>query len=95
MGIGQAAKDIRKFYKMVSHEVPTGPHTDVRRRKINPSFLKNRRSGSDPKRAGQMATRGYGKAYMKGGRVGFSSGYSTFGKRSGPRKSGGTGRRNK
>ena len=33
--------------------------------------------------------------FNKGGRVGFSSGYSTFGKRSGPRKSGGTGGRNK
>ena len=58
-----------KIPKSWKHEVPTGPHTDVRRRKINPSFLKNRRSGSDPKRAGQMATRGYGKAYMKGGKV--------------------------
>jgi hypothetical protein len=65
MGIGPIVGDLRKFLKKVSHEVPTGPHTDVRRRKINPSFLKNRR----PKRAGQMATRGYGKAYMKGGRA--------------------------
>ena len=24
----------------ITHEVPTGPHTDVRRRKINPSFKK-------------------------------------------------------
>ena len=28
------------FMKKVTHEVPTGPHTDVRRRKINPSFKK-------------------------------------------------------
>ena len=41
------------------------------------------------------ALKGGGRAFYKGGRVGFSSGYSTFGKRSGPRKSGGTGGRNK
>jgi len=31
-------KALRDFAKKVTHEVPTGPHTDVRRRKINPSF---------------------------------------------------------
>ena len=31
---------LKEFIKRVSHEVPTGPHTDVRRRKINPSFKK-------------------------------------------------------
>ena len=31
---------LKEFIKKVSHEVPTGPHTDVRRRKINPSFKK-------------------------------------------------------
>ena len=33
-------KALRDFAKKVTHEVPTGPHTDVRRRKINPSFKK-------------------------------------------------------
>ena len=33
-------KAIGDFMKSVTHEVPTGPHTDVRRRKINPSFKK-------------------------------------------------------
>ena len=33
-------KGIKEFMKKVTHEVPTGPHTDVRRRKINPSFKK-------------------------------------------------------
>ena len=75
---GPIVRDLRRLLKKVSHEVPTGPHTDVRRREINPSFLKNRRSGSDPKRPqkqlgqrapGQRATHGYGKAYMKGGKV--------------------------
>ena len=31
-------KGLKEFMKRVTHEVPTGPHTDVRRRKINPSF---------------------------------------------------------
>ena len=33
-------KGLKEFVKKVTHEVPTGPHTDVRRRKINPSFKK-------------------------------------------------------
>ena len=32
-------KALRDFAKKVTHEVPTGPHTDVRKRKINPSAL--------------------------------------------------------
>ena len=33
-------KALGDFMKRVTHEVPTGPHTDVTRRKINPSFKK-------------------------------------------------------
>ena len=29
---------LKNLLERVPHEVPTGPHTDVRRRKINPSF---------------------------------------------------------
>ena len=29
---------LKNLLERVTHEVPTGPHTDVRRRKINPSF---------------------------------------------------------
>ena len=29
---------MKKVIDRVTHEIPTGPHTDVRRRKINPSF---------------------------------------------------------
>ena len=36
-GFGKALKKLRD---RVSHEVPTGPHTDVRKREINPSFKK-------------------------------------------------------
>jgi len=34
------AKDLKEFRDRVTHEVPTGPHTDVKRRKLNPSFKK-------------------------------------------------------
>jgi predicted site-specific integrase-resolvase len=33
-------KALKKFRDRVTHEVPTGPHTDVKRRKLNPSFKK-------------------------------------------------------
>ena len=36
----RAGNALKNFIKSVTHEVPTGPHTDVRRRKINPSFKK-------------------------------------------------------
>ena len=36
---------LKEFIKKVTHEVPTGPHTDVRRRKINPSFKKRLAKG--------------------------------------------------
>ena len=35
-GLGKVLKKIRDKY---THEVPTGPHTDVTRRKINPSSV--------------------------------------------------------
>ena len=31
---------LKKLMARVTHEVPTGPHTDVMRRKANPSFKK-------------------------------------------------------
>ena len=30
---------LKNFLARVTHEVPTGPHTDVRKRKVNPSFV--------------------------------------------------------
>ena len=36
----RAVRELKKFRDKVTHEGPTGPHTDVRRRKINPSFKK-------------------------------------------------------
>ena len=38
-------KGLKEFIKKVTHEVPTGPHTDVTRRKINPSFKKRLAKG--------------------------------------------------
>jgi hypothetical protein len=37
---GRVFRDLKKFRDRVTHEVPTGPHTDVKKRKINPSFKK-------------------------------------------------------
>ena len=37
---GKVFRNFKKFRDKVTHEVPTGPHTDVRKRKINPSFKK-------------------------------------------------------
>jgi len=31
-------KGLKNLMEKVTYEVPTGPHTDVRRRKINPSL---------------------------------------------------------
>ena len=36
----KAGSALKNFIKSVTHEVPTGPHTDVTKRKINPSFKK-------------------------------------------------------
>ena len=36
-GFGRALK---KFRDKITYEVPTGPHTDVRKRKLKPSYLK-------------------------------------------------------
>ena len=33
------AKGMKKIVERHTHEVPTGPHTDVRKRKTNPSAL--------------------------------------------------------
>ena len=43
----RAARDLKNFIKSVTHEVPTGPHTDVTRRKINPSFKKRMKKVED------------------------------------------------
>ena len=32
---GKVVRDAKKVFKRITHEVPTGPHTDVRRRELN------------------------------------------------------------
>jgi len=41
MTFRKTADALKTFLKKVTNEVPTGPHTDVIRRKINPSFKKH------------------------------------------------------
>ena len=43
----KAFKALGDFMKKVTHEVPTGPHTDVRKRKLNPSFKKRMKKVED------------------------------------------------
>tara|TARA_X000001382_G_scaffold29000_1_gene18514 strand:+ start:445 stop:621 length:177 start_codon:yes stop_codon:yes gene_type:complete len=45
-GLGKVLKHIRDKY---THQVPTGPHTDVTRRKVNPSLKKKVRPVKIPK----------------------------------------------
>ena len=33
-------KELKKYRDKITYEVPTGPHTDVRKRKLKPSYLK-------------------------------------------------------
>ena len=69
----------------LTHEVPTGPHTDVRRRKVNPSlFGKGIESGRSKERKRKQKIMGMGwKNVVKrmvgqkeGGRIGFKKGGS-------------------
>ena len=53
---------MKKLRDRITHEVPTGPHTDVRRRKINPSLLdKSIESGrlKEIKRKGKVMGMGW------------------------------------
>ena len=57
-GLGKVLKKIRDKY---THEVPTGPHTDVRRRKVNPSFVdKSIESGRTKERKRKQKIMGMG-----------------------------------
>ena len=38
---------LKNFFARQTHEVPTGPHTDVRKRKVNPSFKKRMKKVED------------------------------------------------
>ena len=54
-------KALRDFAKKVTHELPTGPHTDVRRRGVNPSFVdKSIESGKTKERKRKQKIMGMG-----------------------------------
>jgi hypothetical protein len=83
---GQVLKHAKKLVNRVTHEVPTGPHTDVRRRKINPSFRNPdvesgrtkewKRKHGGFKGIAKDVVKGFGKALSKkdGGRIGLKKG---------------------
>ena len=55
------AKGLKEFRDRVTHEVPTGPHTDVRKRKVNPSFVdKSIESGKTKERKRKSKVMGMG-----------------------------------
>ena len=57
-GVLKAAKAFRDRH---THEVPTGPHTDVRKRKLNPSLLdKSIESGRTKERKRKQKVMGMG-----------------------------------
>ena len=49
-GTSSIKSALKKFRDIATHEVPTGPHTDVRRRKLNPSFIKRVKRGNEIRR---------------------------------------------
>ena len=56
-----AMKGVKELMEKVSHEVPTGPHTDVGKRKINPSFVdKSIESGRTKERKRKQKIMGMG-----------------------------------
>ena len=54
-------KGLKKIVERNTYEVPTGPHTDVRKRKINPSFAdKSIESGKTKERKRKKKIKGMG-----------------------------------
>ena len=80
---GGMARHLKKLRNRITHEVPTGPHTDVRRRNINPSFLdRSIESGRTKERKRKQKIMGMGLKNVakrmvgqkEGGRIGFKKG---------------------
>ena len=79
----QLNKALKKVRDRITHEVPTGPHTDVRRRELNPSFLdRSIESGRTKERKRKQKIMGMGLKNVakrmvgqkEGGRIGFKKG---------------------
>ena len=60
---------LKKVRDRVTHEVPTGPHTDVRKRKINPSFKKKLTGVGAGTQGGFGAAKKKPKKFQHGGRT--------------------------
>ena len=80
---GPAASALKKAIGRITHEVPTGPHTDVRRRNLNPSFVdKSIESGRTKERKRKQKIMGMGwknvakrmVGQKEGGRIGLKKG---------------------
>ena len=65
----KALNALKKFRDRVTHEVPTGPHTDVRSRKINPSFKKKLTGVGAGTQGGFGAAKKKPKKFQHGGRT--------------------------
>jgi len=81
---GKVIGDVKKAYKRISHEVPTGPHTDVRRRKLNKKWQRKKLGVSPEMKATLKGLRGKSlhnphtrdvpTMAAEGGRIGFKKG---------------------
>ena len=79
------ARTVKNIRDRITHEVPTGPHTDVRRREINPSFgNRDVESGRTKERKRKRKIMGMGwknvakrmVGQKEGGRIGLKKGGS-------------------
>jgi len=84
-GFAHGTSALKKAIGRITHEVPTGPHTDVRRRNLNPSFVdKSIESGRTKERKRKQKIMGMGwknvakrmVGQKEGGRIGLKKGGS-------------------
>jgi len=77
-GLRNVAKGIKQFTDRHTHEVPTGPHTDVKKRKINPSLMNpNVESGRSKEIKRKNSWKNIAKSMIgqkEGGRIGLREG---------------------
>ena len=63
---GKVIGDAKKAFKKISHEVPTGPHTDVRRRELNKKWKRKKLGVSSEMK--DYKGKGTGKHFRTGSR---------------------------
>jgi len=81
---GKVVGDAKKAFKRITHEVPTGPHTDVKRRKLNKKWQRKKLGVSPELKALQGFKKGkplrnthkrdVPTMAAEGGRIGFKKG---------------------